>query len=285
MKSQLIRAVIVYTTLATFAATRSFANESGYCTLEIQPVQESYVLGEPIRLMLSIHNSGDETTRVKLGAEGVDNLVFHIEKGGTQIVIPEYVPPGFGQVFYLTVAPKETGKQIIYLDDVFTAVETAAYAVSVHVKNIPALQAEAQVVIEPFSEAARERLEKAYSDLWHELQNQDVITPPEILLRKFIVLSKNPAARDVQLRMLEDGKWSYDEFQTMVSALVRPRDADSIREIVRIVLKNAHAREHSRQVVYYELQKAGAIHWDGELYELIAPYAGNILKVSCLNGA
>ena len=246
------------------------------CILSIRPVQDQYVLGEPVRLILSIRNQGDQIKKIRLGMHGVDELILTVEKDGVPIHVPEYVPAGFHQSVYLTINPNETADQVIYLDEMFVPSECGEYTVTIRLRKENISQADTKVLIVPYDDVNLKRLRDMYVSTWEEMKKHDFITPEQDELRKLIILSQNPAAIDVQILMIEERKWDYEECQKIVGALIKQKEKKGIQAIVQYILGNAGANPFERSIVLDELRKANAKEWDEDIYRIIKPYINEI---------
>lgn len=244
--------------------------------LHIQSLHDAYSLGEPVQLVLTFDNRSITEKQVDLGANGIANLHVTIIKDGLSKGIDGRVPAGLSEPVSLKLPSKTTSIAHIFVDDFFRPSVTGVYEVAVRISNTEISSDTAMFEISSDTNITRKRLEGRYAELAVKIQSEGTTYPGNDNFRKTIVLSRNPAALELQEQLALKREWSYAECRQIVEALVASKSPNSIQILVQSILKCPDASEFEKTAVLNAMRVANAKDWEGELLVLIEPYLQDI---------
>jgi hypothetical protein len=278
MKKLIQYFVLLMSLAGIFMLTRSLSNAGeAETTMRIEPTFSEYVQGEALKFLITLTNHGTKPVRVKLGADGIENLSIILTRDGKSEPAAAPVRSGLTKLVTLEVPANGTKTHSLYLDEFVRLNHPGTYELSIEIVGTHVPPASTTFRILPNTEAYHRLIESRYSELRRKMLSPDASPESRADMRKAIVLSRHALALDMQEEMLHQRDWRDEkEYEHLVDALVSSQSQHAIRSLVENILANAESSAFEKAVVLNRLRLAEVEKWRGPAYELLVPYLGDI---------
>lgn len=274
--------------------------ENGHLVMRVDMASAEVAVGEPVAFALEFDNPEGSQESVALGYNGMGNVRIELSDGrATRRFNP---PPREGGVSLdpcLTPIPGRPAFEGLFLDDfVQGGLEPGEYRMSVslvespHIDFIPPPKgtrwvlpapAEASFRVVEAAEGVRPDVEKRLAR-WLDaaLSDEDPVWRSWIA-RRAILLSRHPAAEEIQLTWLRDAAWSgFDEFRLLADALLDPGRVDALEALVSALSGNPECDGWERNVLLDSLRRHGVAEWEDERRAMIEPWREQIREAGAM---
>lgn len=261
--------------------------------MSVRMASEEFGEGEPVGFVLRLDNATGADEAVSLGG-GLDSLRIELSDSRRtfRLALP-LEPGGLTPLVRPVPSPERPYLQGIFLDD-FTGfgLEPGKYRMTVSVMPDPwpekppegtrwALPAPATAEFRVAEEAPRVR-EAVKRRLAHWLElaaGGGGEEWPSWMARKAVLISRNPAAWEVQEEWLREGTWSGpEELQWLSESLLASGREGVVELLVAHVLENPRCGRSERGVVLYALKKRGVPEGEDGRARLLEPWREELLQ-------
>lgn len=251
----------------------------------VQTTNAEFVVGEPVRIIITFKNQSDSPKIIDLGPSGYYNLAMKLSGATLGIIEPRRMElHGFQMGGEMRLNPHSTEEKCIFLEDLvsLSAPDTYDLALSIRDSDLPSVSTKIRIV--SWNESWGGALQERYKQNWAIIEakpSYDSIGDEGNVARRYISLSKNVEALPYQLKMIA-GQVDSGFAPELIDSLIASKSPDAIKALVQHVLANPepndYQKSYMRDIVLNALREGGAENWPDEIRNIISPYLQDIIK-------